>query len=99
MKIEAITKNILNLKLHAVKKVPKHIAAIALGTGLLFAGGVAKAQNSKDELVLNKSEMTKVENAEASNNESLKGGLIFGVALLAYMGICALGNRIHDKKQ
>ena len=102
MKIIPINKTAIMPKAATVKKGINRLAAVVLGTGLALSAGSAKAnqltndfmQKEADEMCLSATD--NIETAEEKDNH-IKGGLIFGGALLAYMGLCVLGNKLHDK--
>ena len=91
MIIRAIDGAMAGQKSAILRKVARRVATLALGTGLLITtAGSAKAQNT-DDVVRDTVETTQ------NSDKSTTGGLIFGGTILAYMGLVALGNKIHDK--
>ena len=79
------------------KKTVNRLATAVLGAGLLLTAESVKANNNKQNnlTATNNTELSVAK--ESAEKDTVKGGLIFGGAILTYLGCIALGNKLHDK--
>ena len=75
--------------------VSHKLATIMLGTGLLMSTMTSsKAQGLQNDVF--RKESTEIQN-EKTNKDHMKGELILGSSILAYLGCLWIGNKKHNQ--